>query len=587
MHDLIVRGGQVVDGTGAPARRLDVAVSAGRIAGLGTSLGEARRVIDAAGHVVAPGFIDIHTHSDYSLPANPKAESKIRQGVTTEVVGNCGYSVAPVPADRVGALREYLAASGPWYDFRETTFARYVDEFPATSVNVALQVGHNTLRLIVAGMEPRPLRPDELGRMTRLLEEGLDAGAIGLSSGLFTPPGVFASPEEMHALGAVLRRHGAAYASHIRNEAGGVLAAVDEAIAVGERADVHVQIGHLKVSGTENWGGAAALVERVEAARRRGVRVDCDQYPYTTATNPLRNLLPAWIQDGGIEAMLGRLADRAARTRIAEEVAAHGCASFGKLPSWDAVRIALTAAEPALAGRTIGEIAAERGRSGVDTACDVLLADRGATRVVFESMAEDDVRAILTTPWVVVGSDGVALAPYGPDLERQAASALLRHLRPRAGALRARDEGADARDGGAQDDGGQRRSPRPHGPGLRARRTGGGSHRVRSGDGGRAGHLHGPTPLSERDTHRHRQRRGRGRRRRAHRRPAGPAAAPKRARPRRLALRRRHLEAEEARGVEPEHLRARVVARGRSWSARWPPPSAATCPRDAGSRCPT
>jgi N-acyl-D-amino-acid deacylase len=414
MHDLIVRGGQVVDGTGGPARRLDVAVAGGRIAALGEHLGEARRVIDAAGQVVAPGFIDIHTHSDYSLPANPRAESKIRQGVTTEVVGNCGYSVAPVPADRVGALREYLAASGPWYDFRESTFARYVEEFPETSVNVALQVGHNTLRLIVAGMEPRSLRPDELGRMTRLLEEGLDAGAIGLSSGLFTPPGAFASPEEMHALGAVLRRHGAAYASHIRNEAGGVLAAVDEAIAVGESAGVHVQIGHLKVSGTENWGGAAALVERVEAARRRGVRVDCDQYPYTTATNPLRNLLPAWIQEGGIAAMLARLGDAAARTRIAGEVAARGCASFGKLPSWDAVRLALTAAEPALAGRTIGAIAAERGRSGVDTACDVLLADRGATRVVFESMAEDDVRAILTTPWVVVGSDGVALAPYGP-----------------------------------------------------------------------------------------------------------------------------------------------------------------------------
>jgi N-acyl-D-amino-acid deacylase len=414
MHDLIVRGGQVVDGSGAPARRLDVAVAGGRIAALGASLGEARRVIDATGQVVAPGFIDIHTHSDYALPANPRAESKIRQGVTTEVVGNCGYSVAPVPAERVGALREYLAASGPWYDFRETTFARYVAEFPATSVNVALQVGHNTLRLIVAGMEPRVLRPDELARMSRLLEEGLDAGAIGLSSGLFTPPGAFASPEEMHALGAVLRRHGAAYASHIRNEAGGVLAAVDEAIAVGEQAGIHVQIGHLKVSGTENWGGAATLLERVEAARRRGVRVDCDQYPYTTATNPLRNLLPAWIQEGGIEAMLGRLADRSARVRIAEEVAVRGCGAFGQLPSWDAVRIALTSADSTLAGRTIGEIAAERGCGGLDTLCDILLADRGATRVVFESMAEDDVRAILTTPWVVVGSDGVALAPSGP-----------------------------------------------------------------------------------------------------------------------------------------------------------------------------
>jgi N-acyl-D-amino-acid deacylase len=414
MHDLILSGGDVVDGTGAPARRLDVAVARGRIAALGHDLGEAARVIDATGLVVAPGFIDIHTHSDYALPSNPRAESKVRQGVTTEVVGNCGYSVAPVPADRVGALRDYLAASGPWYDFHETSFGRYVDEFPSTSVNVAFQVGHNTLRLVVAGMEPRPLRPDELKRVTRHLEEGLDAGAIGLSSGLFTPPGSFASAEEMRALGDVLRRHDAAYASHIRNEAGGVLEAVDEAIGVGERCGVHVQIGHLKVSGTESWGTAPRLVELVEAARARGVRVDCDQYPYTTATNPLRNLLPAWIQEGGIEAMVARLGNTAVRARVADEVAARGCGAFGRLPSWDAVRLALTPAHPELAGRTIGELAAERGTSGVDTVCDVLVADRGATRVVFESMAEDDVQTILKTPWVVVGSDGVALAPYGP-----------------------------------------------------------------------------------------------------------------------------------------------------------------------------
>jgi N-acyl-D-amino-acid deacylase len=413
-HDLILRGGDVVDGTGAPARRLDVAVAGGRIVALGEDLGEAARVIDVTGLVVAPGFIDIHTHSDYSLATNPRAESKIRQGVTTEVVGNCGYSVAPVPAGRAEALREYLAASGPWYDFRETSFARYAEEFPPTSVNVALQVGHNTLRLLVAGMEPRPLRPDELARMVRLMEEALEAGAIGLSSGLFSPPGAFAPPEELRALGEVLRRHGAAYASHVRNEAGGVLAAVEEAIALGDACDVHVQIGHLKVSGTENWGGAPALLERIDAARRRGARVDCDQYPYTTATNPLRNLLPAWLQDGGIAAMLGRLADRDVRARVADEVAARGCGSFGKLPSWDAVRVALTANAPEHAGRTVREIAAALGMADIDAVCHLLVTDRGATRVVFESMAEDDVRTILTTPWVAVGSDGVALAPYGP-----------------------------------------------------------------------------------------------------------------------------------------------------------------------------
>ena len=414
MNDLVVRGADVIDGTGAPAQRVDVAVANGRIAGIGHDVGEARRVIDAAGFVLAPGFIDIHTHSDYALPSNPRAESKVRQGVTTEVVGNCGYSVAPLPRERVGELRAYLAASGPWYDFRETTFARYVEAFPQTSVNVALQVGHNTLRLITLGMEPRAPRPDELRQMERHLEEALDAGAIGLSSGLFTAPGGFATADELHALGRVLAARGGAYASHVRNEAGGVFSAVDEAIDVGRRAGIHVQIGHLKISGTENWGAADKLLAQIDAARRGGARVDADQYPYTTATNPLRNLLPAWLQEGGLDEMLARLADPAVRRRVAGEVAIRGCGAFGKLPSWDAVRVALAQTTPDHEGRTIGEVAATLGVDPIEAVVHLLTANRAAVRVILESMAEADVRTIFQAPWVCVGSDGVALAPYGP-----------------------------------------------------------------------------------------------------------------------------------------------------------------------------
>jgi N-acyl-D-amino-acid deacylase len=417
VHDLLIRGGELVDGTGAPGRRADVAVTRGRIAAIGHEVGEAHRVIDAAGFVVAPGFIDIHTHSDYSLPTNPRAESKIRQGVTTEVVGNCGYSVAPVPRERVAELRAYLAASGPWYDFRETTFARYVDEFPATSVNVALQVGHNTLRLVTLGMEPRAPRPDELEQMERYLEEALDAGAIGLSSGLFTAPGSFATADEMVALGRVLAARGAAYASHVRNEAGGVFDAVDEAMDVARRCGIHVQIGHLKISGTENWGAAGKLLERIEAARRSGVPVDADQYPYTTATNPLRNLLPSWLQEGGLDAMLARLADPAVRRRVVQAIATRGCGAFGKLPSWDAVRVAMAQATPDFEGRTIGQIGSALGVEPFDAVVHLLTANRGATRVILESMSDADVRAIFQAPWVCVGSDGVALAPYGPTGE--------------------------------------------------------------------------------------------------------------------------------------------------------------------------
>src|SRR5207249_8968489 len=250
--------------------------------------------------------------------------SKIRQGVTTEVVGNCGFSVAPTLPGRAATLREYLASSAPWLTFRETTFGDYVENFPATAVNVILQVGHNTLRLMTAEMENRPVTAGELASMERLLAEALAAGAWGLSSGLFTAPGCYADAGEIHALARVLRRHGGAYSSHIRDEANHVDAAVAEAIAVAEATGVHVQIAHLKLSGVDNWGGAKRLLDTIGAARRRGVPVDCDAYPYDTATNPLRNLLPRFVMDNGIRAMLERLARSDVRERVRAEIAREG-----------------------------------------------------------------------------------------------------------------------------------------------------------------------------------------------------------------------------------------------------------------------
>jgi N-acyl-D-aspartate/D-glutamate deacylase len=414
MDDILIRGGQVLDGSGAPGRTADVVVADGHIVAIGTGHArQARRIIDAGGQVVAPGFIDIHTHSDFTLPLNPRAESKIRQGVTTEVLGNCGFSAAPALPGRAEMLRDYLAASAPWLEFRETTFVDYMQTFPATAVNTVMQVGHNTLRLMALGMEDRPAKPDELALMQRLLEEALEAGVLGLSSGLFTAPGGYAGPEEMMALGQVLGRHGAAYGAHIRDEADRVFEAVQEAIAIGETCGIHVQIAHLKLSGTDNWGGAARLLAEIEAARRRGVRVDCDQYPYTTATNPLRNLLPTWVQEGGMEAMLQRLSQTAIRARIQEDIAAHGLNNFGRISTWDAVRIAISPHQPQYAGRTIGDIARSRSCAPLDAVCDYLIADRGHTRILITSMAEEDVQEIVRSPRVLVGSDGTSLAPYG------------------------------------------------------------------------------------------------------------------------------------------------------------------------------
>src|SRR5262245_4982118 len=236
MHDILIRGGTLFDGSGSPGVPGELLIADGRIAAIGQNLaGSARKTIDAQGLAVAPGFIDIKTHSDFTLPINPKAESKVRQGVTTEIIGHCGFSVAPALADKVELLRDYLSPSAPWLPFRETTFTQYLDGFPATAVNAGMLVGHNTLRLMVMGMENRAPTKAELDDMIALLEEALAAGALGLSSGLFTAPGSYAQPDEMIALCRVVKRHNGGYFTHLRDESNQVLEALAEAIDIAEQ----------------------------------------------------------------------------------------------------------------------------------------------------------------------------------------------------------------------------------------------------------------------------------------------------------------------------------------------------------------
>src|ERR1051325_1860656 len=253
--DILIRGGTLIDGSGAPGARGDLAIAGGRIAAIGASLeGRAKKIIDAAGLAVTPGFIDIKTHSDFVLPINPKAESKVRQGVTTEIIGHCGFSVAPVLPGKTRLLADYLSGGAPWLPFREMSFSQYLDTFPAVAVNTGMLVGHNTLRLMVMGLEDRTPGPAELDAMIALLEDGLAAGALGMSSGLFTPPGSFAQDSEMRAFAAVLERRRAAYFTHIRDESNKVTEAVEEAIDIARAFKVHVEIVHLKCSGLDNWG---------------------------------------------------------------------------------------------------------------------------------------------------------------------------------------------------------------------------------------------------------------------------------------------------------------------------------------------
>lgn len=415
MHfDILIRNGTVYDGGSSPGVMADVGINGTRIATIGPALdGSGFREIDAAGLAVAPGFIDIKTHSDFTLPINPKAESKVRQGVTTEIIGHCGFSVAPCLPGKVKLLKDYLSPSAPWLPFRERTFAEYLDTFPAISVNAGMLVGHNTLRLMAMGMDNRAPTTAELNHMIAMLEDGLGAGALGMSSGLFTSPGAYAERDEMIALCRVLKRHNAGYFTHIRDESNKVLEALDEAIEVAETCGIHVEIVHFKCSGMDNWGKAATALAKIAAAKDRGLSVDCDSYPYTAGSNPLKNLMPQWVQAGGVGAMLARLPLKETRDRIREEITRDGLNNWGRIPDWGCVQISISPHLPQFAEKTIKQLATERGHDPIDVVCDYLIEDKGATRVLVISIAEDDIREIVRSPSALVGSDGNCVATYG------------------------------------------------------------------------------------------------------------------------------------------------------------------------------
>lgn len=415
MHcDILIRDGLLFDGSGTAPVRADVGINGNRIAAVGPELvGTGFKTIDANGLAVSPGFIDIKTHSDFTLPINPKAESKVRQGVTTEIIGHCGYSVAPCLPGKVALLRDYLSPTAPWLPFRERTFGEYLDSFPATAVNAGMLVGHHTLRLMAMGMDERAPAAHEMQQMIALLEEGLAAGALGMSSGLFTSPGSYANRDEMVALCYALKRHNAAYFTHVRDESNHVLEAVDEAIDIAQTCGIHVEIVHFKCSGMDNWGTAAIALARIAAAKERGLAVDCDSYPYSAGSNPLKNLMPQWVQAGGVAAMIARLALRETRERIRADIARSGLNNWGRIPAWDCVQISISPHLPQHAGRTIAQLAAERGHDPIDVVCDYLIEDMGTTRVLVIAISEDDIREIVRSPAALVGSDGNCVATYG------------------------------------------------------------------------------------------------------------------------------------------------------------------------------
>jgi N-acyl-D-aspartate/D-glutamate deacylase len=417
--DWVIRGGTVVDGTGSPGRRADVALAGDRIAALASTLGgEAGRVVDATGLIVAPGFIDMHAHSDFALLACPSAEAKIRQGVTTEVTGMCGFSPAPAPPGG-GLLREWAAFLSPTLEWGWTTFGSWLDRLRAADLtgNVVPFVGHGTLRIAAMGFERRPPTADEAGHMAALLGEALDAGAFGLSTGLIYAPSVYADTAELIALARIAgRRPGRLYASHIRGEGPTLEGAIAEAIRIGDEGGVPVQISHLKACLKANWPKMGEALRTLESARARGVDVSADMYPYTAGSTTLASLLPVWVHEGGTGALLGRLADGSTRRRVldAGRTGAGGWVGPNGAIAWPDVLIAECPRVPGVEGRTMAEIGVDRGVTPEDAIIDLLLEADGQVSMIHFLMLDANVARGLQFPHVTIGSDNLGLCA-GPE----------------------------------------------------------------------------------------------------------------------------------------------------------------------------
>jgi N-acyl-D-amino-acid deacylase len=416
--DLLIRNGKIVDGTGNPWFQGDVAVRGGRIVDVGrVPPGPAKREIDAKELVVAPGFIDMHSHSDFLLLEDGHAQSKIRQGVTTEVLGE-GTSAGPyqgkLPPRRV--LVE--GKSVHW-----TTLGGYLDtlERGGVSVNVASYVGLDNVWQCVMGNSFERPTPEQFERMKELVEEAMKDGAFGLSSMLAMPPGSLATTDDIAELCKVVARHRGIYSSHIRNEGTGVFDAVKEAIAVGERAGVPVDVIHLKIADQKLWGRMDEVVALIEAARKRGVNVQANVYPYTRGNNNVSSIIPPWAHEGGTAKMLERLKDPKQRERLKKEIR-------DGLPGWynhytavggDWSRM-LVSGRGRYEGLTVDRILAQRtkGKDPPPDALDELFAllveEGGSVPTVYAHHTEKDMRRALAQPWCSIGSDGSAYTTDGP-----------------------------------------------------------------------------------------------------------------------------------------------------------------------------
>lgn len=419
-YDVVVTGGRVVDGCGNPWYLGDVALRGERIAAIGApgSL-RGRRVVEAAGCYVTPGFIDPHTHSDISILQHPRAETAVRQGVTTHVTGNCGMSPAPLSAaHRDAALHNwghYWDISGVDWDWK--SFRQYLAALgrAGCAINIAPLLGHGAVRLAVMGLAERPATGPELARMERYVDAAMRAGAHGLSTGLVYPPGCFSDTDELVRLCRVVARHDGIYTSHVRGERESILVAVAEAIDIGRRAGVSVEVSH----NAPKWGApedASANLALIEAARREGLDVTTDNDVHNELAPRLSRALPQPVLDLGHDELLALLADRRERPNLRravleDELPGAGYTGVVRHGRFDRIVILYAARHPEYRGRSVSDIAAERGADAFDTYLDLIVEEDDRVVGIFDYIEEKNIRALLQSPVAMVCSDGLVMAP--------------------------------------------------------------------------------------------------------------------------------------------------------------------------------
>lgn len=428
---ILITGAQIIDGTGAPARTAEVLIEEDVIAAVGdiSGLPAPTEVVEAGGRTLTPGFIDVHSHGDFVLPSDPEAAPKVRQGITTEVVANCGLGLSPANERVQDMYRQFgqlFGGDGSTTCSPDLEHYRKRLESTGVGVNVACLIPHGNVRCAVLGMDERKPTPTEVEHMQSLVSEVMAQGAFGMSSGLVYPPGAYAETEELISLAEMAAAAGGLYASHVRDEGTHLEASIEEALTIGEQAGLPVQISHHKASGHSNWGKVRKTLAMLDAARERGLEVHSDMYPYTAGSTMLAAMLvPLWVFSGSSpEESLQRLADRQLRPRIVRD-AKKRLEEFIVLPGFlnylpkgplvpavvrklsDLVVIGSVKRQKQYEGKTLREVAAMRGRPLIEALLDLLVEEDAAVTAVAHVMAEDDVREVLADAYTMIGTDGM------------------------------------------------------------------------------------------------------------------------------------------------------------------------------------